>query len=155
MMFPWITAIQETIGGAFGIIKEPIVEWQKRKTIKAQAATEVEKLYAMAAVKKAEVVVEMAKQGQAIEADWDAKAQEQAKFSWKDEALMLLLFFPVLIIFISPFIPGEYQEKIIDAVAALEKFPTWYVVMLLGIVASVFGLRWLIAPLVQKMNAKN
>jgi hypothetical protein len=68
---------------------------------------------------------------------------------------MLLLFFPVLIIFISPFIPGEYQEKIIDAVAALEKFPTWYVVMLLGIVASVFGLRWLIAPLVQKMNAKN
>jgi len=94
-MFSWITAIQETIGGAFGIIKEPIVEWQKRKTIKVQAATEVEKLYAMAAVKKAEVVVEMAKQGQAIEADWDAKAQEQAKFSWKDEALMLLLFFPV------------------------------------------------------------
>jgi len=153
-MWPWATAIKETIGGAFGIIKEPLVEWQKRKTIKAQAATEVEKLYATATVKKAEALVEMAKQGQAIEADWDARAQEQAKFSWKDEALMLLLFFPVLIIFISPFIPGKYQDRIIDAVAALEKFPMWYVVMLLGIVSSVFGLRWLIAPIVQKMNAK-
>lgn len=150
----WMTAISGAVSGAVEIIKEPVKQWQERKTIKAQAAIEVEKLYAQAAVEKARAVVEMAKSGQMIESDWDARAQEQSKFSWKDEVLMLVLFSPVVALFLSAFFPGDLQGQIIDAVAALEEFPMWYVVMLLGIVASTFGLRWLVAPLVNKMQER-
>ncbi|MCP3944522.1 MAG: hypothetical protein GY710_24010 [Desulfobacteraceae bacterium] len=154
MAWPWVKAISKTIDGVFSLVKEPIKGWQERKTIKVQADTEVAKLHAKASVAKANAIVTMAQNGQVIEADWDSKAQEQAKFSWKDEALMLLLFSPVFFLFLSAFLPAEYQTKIIGAVNALNEFPTWYVVMLLGIVASVFGLRWLIGPLVRKMTNK-
>ncbi|MCP3942941.1 MAG: hypothetical protein GY710_15845 [Desulfobacteraceae bacterium] len=154
MAWPWVTTISKAIDEVFGLVKEPIVEWQKRKTIKVQADTEVAKLYAVATVEKAKAIVAMAKNGQVIDADWDTRAQEQAKFSWKDEALLLLLFSPVGVLFLSAFFPVKYQAQIIAAVKALEEFPTWYVVMLLGIVASVFGLRWLIGPLVQKILGK-
>ncbi|MDD9304372.1 MAG: hypothetical protein HUK40_19320 [Desulfobacter sp.] len=150
----WYSALTGLFSGAVDLVKEPIKGWQERKTIKAKAAIDIAKLNAKAGVTKAEAMVEMAKNGQAIEADWDARAQEQAKFSWKDEVLMLLLFFPVGVLFASAFLPAKFQDQIIEAVTALEKFPTWYVVMLLGIVASVFGLRWLIGPLVQKMTNK-
>ncbi len=150
----WYTALTGFFNGAVDIIKEPVKGWQERKTLKIKTENKVAELNAEAKVAKANAMVEMAKKGQAIEADWDARAQEQAKFSWKDEALMLLLFFPVAVLFISAFLPAEYQTQIIGAVSALNKFPEWYVVMLMGIVASVFGLRWLIAPLVQKMTNK-
>lgn len=42
----------------------------------------------------------------------------------------------------------------ITAVTTLEKFPLWYTVILLGIVAAVYGLRWLVAPLVNRINNK-
>ncbi|MCP3944515.1 MAG: hypothetical protein GY710_23975 [Desulfobacteraceae bacterium] len=150
----WYSTLTNIFSGAVDIIKEPVKGWQERKTIKAKSQVDIAKLNAQAGVEKAKAIVEMAKTGQKIEADWDAKAQEQAKFSWKDEALMLLLFSPVFFLFLSAFLPAEYQAKIIGAVNALNEFPTWYVVMLLGIVASVFGLRWLIGPLVRKMTNK-
>ena len=148
MAWPIISGI---INSAFGIIKEPIVEWQRRKTIKAEAVTVIEKLHAEAELSRAKVTLEMAKKGQKIEADWDSRAQEQMKYSWKDEILMLILYFPVVTLFLSAFTPEEYgfQDRIIESVKALEEFPMWYVVILLGIVATVFALRWLIAPLVQ------
>ncbi len=100
MAFGWVTAIKETVGGIFNLAAEPIKGWQERKTIKATAKMEIEKLNAQAGVAKATAMIEMAKTGQAIESDWDARAQEQAKFSWKDEVLMLLLFFPVGVLFL-------------------------------------------------------
>jgi uncharacterized membrane protein len=145
---------KELVGGAFGIIKEPVVEWQKRKTVKLKARMEVEKLLAEAEIEKARAKVEMAKNNQLIEADWDARAQEQAKFSFKDEILMLVLFSPVGILFVSAFMPEGFQIRIIEGVNALDQFPTWYVVLLIGITASVFGLRWLVTPVVKKLNKK-
>lgn len=152
MAFAWLTAMSSTISGAFDLIKEPVSQWQERKTIRAKASIEVEKLYAKASVEKAKALVEMAKTNQQIQADWDARAQEQARFSIKDEILMIVLFSPVVALFVSAFLPDNVQKSIIQAVSALEDFPDWYVVMLLGIVASVFGLRWLVAPIVGKMQ---
>ena len=138
-----------------GIVLEPIKGWQARKTIKVTAQTEVEKLNAQASVENAKAKVEMAKNGQIIEADWDTRAQEQMKFSKKDEILMFIIFFPVVLLFLSAFFPNPaFQERVIRSVNALEEFPLWYVVLLLGIVAAVFGLRWLIAPLVTRMFSK-
>lgn len=150
----WYKALSNAASGVVEIIKAPVKGWQERKTIRAKADMDVAVKEAEAKVAQAQTKIEMAKKGQVIEADWDSRAQEQAKFSWKDEALMLLLFFPVGVLFASAFLPSRYQTQIITAVKALNQFPTWYVVMLLGIVASVFGLRWLIGPLVRKMTNK-
>jgi len=137
------------------LIGEPLKQWGERRKIKLESKMQVEVLHATATVEKAKAEVELVKQGKATEADWDARAQEQAKFSWKDEVLMFILFLPVVLLFISAFfIDDAFQQRVIKAVNALEKFPLWYVVLLCGIVAAVFGLRWLVAPLVTKMAGK-
>nr|WP_319491074.1 hypothetical protein [uncultured Desulfobacter sp.] len=156
-----ITAIGTAVSGVADIVKKPLAEWQHRKTIKAQAETEVAKIEAQAKVANANAKLELAKKGQQITADWDTRAQESMKTSWKDEFLLLLLFLPVTGLFMAAFLPSEYgvavQLRMIAAVETLEKFPLWYTVILLGIVAAVFGLRWLVGPLVNKMqeNKKN
>jgi hypothetical protein len=152
MAFDIIGAIK-TVGG---IITEPIKGWQERKTLKAQTKSAVEKLNAEAQVEGAKAKLELIKQGKQIEADWDSRAQEQMKFSKKDEVLMTILFFPVILLFLSALCPDDWrlQDRVINSVNALEEFPLWYVVLLCGIVAAVFGLRWLIAPLVTKMMSK-
>ena len=155
MSFDPVTAIGDAISGVFGIIKEPIKQWGERKAIKLQAETDIKRLHADALVKTAEAKVEAAKQGKIIESDWDSRAQEQMKFSWKDELLMIIIFFPVVLLFVSAFFTNDaFQKRVIASVNALEKFPLWYVVLICGIVAAVFGLRWLIAPLVTKMRSK-
>ena len=138
--------------GVTEIIKEPIKGWQERKTIKTKSDVAIAQTKADALLEQARAAVEMAKAGQVIEADWDTNAQKQMQFSWKDEFLMVLLFSPVVMLFGSAFLENiEFQNKIIGAVKALEQFPMWYVTMLLGIVAAVYGLRWLIAPIASKM----
>ena len=147
--------IMGIFNGVTDIIKEPIKGWQERKTIKAKAEIQIAQTKADALVEQAKAMVEMAKAGQVIEADWDTNAQKQMQFSWKDEFLMVLLFSPVVMLFASAFLPENgFQDKIIGAVKALEQFPMWYVSMLLGIVAAVYGLRWLIVPIADKMIQK-
>ena len=153
-----IAAIGGVFSGVADVIKKPLAEWQRRKTIQVEAATEVSKIEAQAKVANANAKLELAKKGQQITADWDSRAQDSMKTSWKDEFLLLLLFLPVTGLFIAAFLPSEYgaavQMRMIAAVETLEKFPLWYTVILLGIVAAVFGLRWLVGPLVNKMQNK-
>lgn len=157
-----MSLVTTAIGGAFSVftdvIKAPIAEWQRRKTIKAESDIEVAKIEAQAKVASANAKLEMAKNGQQITSDWDARAQASMKTSWKDEFLLVLLFLPVTGLFLAAFFPIEYgaivQARMVAAVEALEKFPLWYTVMLLGIVAAVYGLRWLVGPLVNRMQDK-
>jgi hypothetical protein len=144
--------VTDVIKGLFGIVTDPIKEWSKRKTVKAEGKMEVEKINALAEVAKSNYNLEMAKTGQKIEADWDLNAQNQAKNSWKDEVLMVLLFFPVASLFICSMFYPEKVEVVISSVKALDEFPLWYQIILWGVVAFVFGLRWLIQPLVNKMG---
>lgn len=148
----WWSAILGPIGELIGT---PIKQWGERKKIKVEAKMEVEKLRAAASVESAKAVVELARSGQKIEADWDGRAQEQMKFSWKDEALMIILFFPVVLLFLSVFFEEAFQQKVIKSVNALEQFPEWYIILLCGIVAAIFGLRWLIAPIITRMKKKD
>jgi len=144
--------IKEAIGGITNIVKEPIKGWQDRKTLKVKNRAKIDEIYASVDLKKAESALRMAENGQLITADWDSRAQEQAKHSWKDEILMLIIFFPVMLLFVSPFFSNEFQQKVIVSVQSLNQFPAWYVGgCILGIVASVFGLRWLIGPIIQKV----
>ncbi len=124
------------------IVKDPIVEWQKRKTLVVENENKQADRDHEARMKKIDVAFELAKQGQQIEADWDTNAQEQMKHSWKDEWYVLLFSIPLVLVFIP-----DMQPYIIKGFEALNKTPEWYRWMVMGIVASTFGLRWMFGRL--------
>ena len=133
----WWTAIVEPITS---IVKEPLVEWQKRKTLVVeQEDKELERAFQIR-VKKIDTATELAKQGIKVEADWDTEAQKQMEHSWKDEWFVILFSIPL----IAAFVP-QWQEAILKGFETLQKTPEWYIMLVLGIVASTFGLRWLIS----------
>jgi len=137
------------------LVKEPIKGWQERKTIKVAGALEVAKLKVQSNIAVANAKVEMAKTGQTIQADWDTVAQADMKKSWKDEVLMFIIFFPVITMFLAAVIGNDAMiDRMIKTVNALGEFPMWYQVTMLGIIAAVFGLRWLIEPVVAKMQKR-
>jgi len=151
----WFTGVVGVISGIADVVKVPLQGWQDRKTKKVESANRIAEKDMEVRIAIADAKIERAKTGQLVEADWDSKAQDDMKRSWKDEFLMCLLFSPVIMLFGSAFLGNNtFQTRVINAVKALEQFPMWYVVMLLGIVSAVYGLRWLIGPLVNKMSSK-
>ena len=132
----WLTNILEPIAN---IVKEPIVEWQKRKTLEVAQVDKAREREHELNLKKIDVATELAKQGQKIEADWDTNAQQDMKTSWKDEYLTILFSVPLVLAFIP-----QTQEAVLKGFETLGKTPDWYMMLLTGIVAGVFGLRWLV-----------
>ena len=133
----WFTSLLEPI---VGLIKEPIVEWQKRKTLEVEANDKEKDRQHELNLKKIDVATELAKQGMQIEANWDTNAQQDMKTSWKDEYLTLLFSVPLIL----AFFPST-QETVLKGFQTLDKTPDWYMMLVSGIVAGVFGLRWLVS----------
>ena len=142
----WWNVLISPISSIFKAIVGPI---QERSTLKAETAAKVQILSAEAEVARANARVEMAKQGQIIESNWDNNAQQQMRFSWKDEVLLFVFVGPFVAAFIPPLQP--YVKSGFEIIA---KIPLWWRVAVLGIVAAVYGLRWLIAPLVTRWVKK-
>lgn len=69
------------------------------------------------------------------ESDWDLKAMEAAKHSWKDELITLIWFSPLVVAWFEP-------EKSMEWVEFVSVLPYYYQFIMFGIVASSFGLRW-------------
>lgn len=69
------------------------------------------------------------------EQDWDLEAMRQAQYSWKDELITIIIFAPLIVAWFD-----------VDAAVAWTEFvsamPFWYQVVMFGIVAASFGLRW-------------
>ena len=113
----WVTSI---ITGVFGVIAEPVKEWQKRKTLEvAQEDKQLERQHELN-VKKIDVAFELAKQGQKVEADWDTNAQNNMKYTWKDEWFVILFSIPL----IGAFVPS-IQPYILEGFMVLNKTPAW------------------------------
>ena len=70
------------------------------------------------------------------EADWDQEALRQAQYSWKDELITLIIFAPLIVGWFNPELAKEW-------VAFVTNMPLWYQLIMTGIVAASFGLRWL------------
>ena len=140
------------IGDAFskiaGVITEPIKINSERKKEVALLDKEIEKINANAKL-------EAAKLGALTTADWDKTALDNSSVSWKDEFLMLVMYFPVTALFITSMFFPDSVESVVGAVVALNNFPFWYQILLWGILAHVFGLRWLVEPLVKLSQSKN
>lgn len=133
----WFNTILEPI---VNLVKEPIVEWQKRKTIEVENESKERDRQHELNLKKVDIAFELAKQGQQIEADWDTNAQQDMKTSWKDEFYVVLFSIPLIMAFIP-----DMQDIVLKGFETLNKTPDWYMLLVTGIVASVFGLRWLIS----------
>lgn len=133
----WFSTILEPI---VNVVKEPIVEWQKRKTIEVENESKERDRQHELNLKKIDIAFELAKQGQQIEADWDTNAQQDMKTSWKDEFYVILFSIPLVMAFIP-----DMQDIVLKGFETLNKTPDWYMLLVTGIVASVFGLRWLIS----------
>ena len=81
------------------------------------------------------------------ETDYDMRAQENAKFSWKDEAMLIVYLTP----FVLSFVPWT-QPYVLKGWDAIKQAPAWYYVILFGITAAVFGLRWWFSEQKQRLN---
>lgn len=133
----WFSSIFEPI---IGLIKEPIVEWQKRKTVEIELQAKDKDRQHEINLKKMDIASELARQGIQVEADWDARAQADMSTSWKDEYLLILFSIPLIL----AFFPST-QQAVLNGFGILNKTPDWYMLLVTGIVAAVFGLRWLIS----------
>jgi len=70
-------------------------------------------------------------------ADWERIMAQGTQNSWKDEYLVLLFSWPLILCF-----TGEWgRSAVADGFAALEKMPEWYQYTLGVIVASSFAVR--------------
>ena len=70
------------------------------------------------------------------EADWDQEALRQAQYSWKDELITIIIFAPLIVAWFDAEKAGAWVEFV-------GKMPLWYQLIMTGIVAASFGLRWL------------
>lgn len=88
-------------------------------------------------VKKSKQEAEAAyhRQSQKGEQDWDIKAMEAAKYSWKDELITLVWFAPLVVAWFDP-------DRAMKWIQFVDKLPVWYQVGMFGIMAASFGLRW-------------
>ena len=111
-MAVWIPALISGIGQVF-------TSWLETKKAKHQAEIKFQE-----------------KMGE-IEATWDLVALRQAQFSWKDELITLIVFGPLMLAWIP-----DYRAGIMEWVGFVEALPLWYQILIFGITAASFGLRW-------------
>ena len=89
------------------------------------------------AVAKAQAEVEIAKRKATAEIDWDMEFASQAKNSWRDEYITVLITVPIIAVFF----PG-YAPYIAEGFKTLETtVPDWYVTFAGAVVAAAFGIR--------------
>ena len=69
------------------------------------------------------------------EQDWDMEAMRQARYSWKDEFITIIWYFPLLYAWYD-------QERAMKWIEFVGELPPWYQIGMFGIMAASFGLRW-------------
>ncbi|ODS24179.1 hypothetical protein AB835_04685 [Candidatus Endobugula sertula] len=121
------------------LVGEPIKQWQRRKTLKAEQQYELAKLDGKARIAKATALAEMAKQGQQNDFDLDMMATKNMEKSWKDELILCIFLLPIVLAFIP-----DMQPHVLNGFAAIEKMPHWYVAIVIGMVVVIYGMRGLL-----------
>lgn len=96
-----------------------------------------------AAIKKAQVkakIKEIESTGAANKSA-DEIALKNMEKSWKDELVLIVFLIPAILAFFP-----QYQGIVQAGFIALNSMPDWYKLILTGIIATIYGLRWLIQP---------
>lgn len=69
------------------------------------------------------------------EADYDTEAMRQSQYSWKDEFITGVWYYPLIHAWFDP-------EGAMEWVKFVQELPYWYQWGMFGIMAASFGLRW-------------
>ena len=119
------------IGGALAAIGKGFSSWTegRARVKKAKVDAKVAKWEAKAAYHHK--VLE-------AESNWDLEALRQSQHSWKDEVIMLIIFAPLVVWWFIPEQAQGWGDFVSD-------MPYWYQVIMFGIIAASFGLRWFFA----------
>ena len=111
------------------------------KAVKEEGKLEIAKL-------ELQIRKEQAAYAAKAEADYDTKAMENMKTSWKDEYLILLHTFPIW----GYGVPSSELHEGLDRIwFQFNQAGYWWWICYIGIIASTFGLRWLFNNRVDKM----
>lgn len=84
-----------------------------------------------------------------IEASYDLVALRMSQYTVRDDIIAAIIFGPLAVAFFPPLRP--YTE---DWLAFLDGLPVWYQIIMFGIVAATFGLRWWFNSQSLKVGAK-
>jgi Flp pilus assembly protein TadB len=124
--------------GVFSALGDMWSKRQERKARIAEAKTKAEE-------KKYEAEGKRAMKEAESERTWDIEALKGSQKSWKDEFIMVLWFAPFIMLFIP-----NLQPYAVKGFTALATVPYGYWLVLFGIVAQAFGLRWLFQKRIEK-----
>ena len=125
--------------GLLTLITKPISDWSERKTLETQQKFELMKLDHEAKVATANATLEMAKQGQLIDADLDKTSMEDMRTSWKDEFILIVFITPMILAFVPETAPYSLRGFEI-----IKQMPEWYVALIIGMVVVIYGMRGLL-----------
>lgn len=84
---------------------------------------------------KNEAEAEYHKQMLKGEQDWDNKAMEASKFSWKDEFITIIWFSPLIVAWFD-------EDKAMNWIDFVSGLPSYWWFGAFGMIAASFGLRW-------------
>lgn len=129
----------------FKFLDNYYTEKQKHKNLKLQRSVDLEQRNHEIRLKKLELEEKYIAQGKILPDKLDQMSMEQMEKSWKDEIIMIVLFLPVVLVFI----PG-IQTVAGAGFVILKTVPQWYVYMLIGIVTVTYGLRSLVKLAITK-----
>lgn len=142
----WWGAIIEPI---VGLVKEPIVEWQKRKTIKQEQEHEINKIEHETKLALVNTKLEMAKKGQEFDYSLDKISLQNMDKSWKDEFILLVFIAPMIMAFIP-----NFAMYALNGFEIIDKMPDWYVSLIIGMVVVIYGMRGLLTKALEFFGNK-
>ena len=140
-MIPLITAI-------LGVAGNSLQTWMEGRKEESKKKLEIKKIQAQGKIEQAKALAQ-------IEAEYDNLAQMAMKTSWKDEFLMMVIVFPFIVSFITPyaavFFGIDLTLQLGQAWALVATAPEWYQWSFMGIIIATFGLRWMTKTSVKKL----
>lgn len=113
-----------------------LTEKEKRKILELERKITLENMKHELKLKRIQLEEECLKDGKVLPENFDKLAVEQMQKSWKDEFIMLILFFPIIISFLP-----EIQLAAAEGFKIMSIVPNWYMNLLIAIVVVTYGLR--------------
>ena len=126
------------LGGLVKPISDAYSARQQRKTILGKAKLDRD-------VARFEAEANAYREGRAQTHEYDMTALKNMKTTWKDEFIMIIWFTPIIMLFF----PG-LQGYALKGFQNMALVPYGYWMVIFGIVAATFGLKWLFQKRVEK-----
>ena len=127
------------ISGVFGFISKPIEQWGERKATELKQAGEIALKEHECKLKVIDTKMQMLLNGQVIDSDLDKLSVEDMRTSWKDEFLLVIFITPMMMAF-HPY-TANFALKGFEVI---EKMPDWYMLLIVGMVITIYGMRGLV-----------